>query len=264
MNFDTLTSIGDPEEVEVMGAERTTFYPTVEEAAKTLGLTIRSERRSEAGFCYRSDRFNLARIGIPSFSISEGSKFKGHDEGWGEAKEHDYLEHRYHQPADQFLSGMDLTGDTKLATFGCERGAQAAPQVKLVGWLPGDEFDECASKASLGSERHLHRVRRSSRTSRTTPAFAAPTIWDNPSAQLLSPQPRGNCLVSPFHKLFRTDPKPFSARRGGPVLFFLLFRVSRLCLLANFRLLLWCQHLEQLTDFEALVPLEHRLFRLGS
>ena len=247
-----------------MGAERTTFYPTVEEAAKTLGLTIRSERRSEAGFCYRSDRFNLARIGIPSFSISEGSKFKGHDEGWGEAKEHDYLEHRYHQPADQFLSGMDLTGDTKLATFGCERGAQAAPQVKLVGWLPGDEFDECASKASLGSERHLHRVRRSSRTSRTTPAFAAPTIWDNPSAQLLSPQPRGNCLVSLPTNCSERIAKPFSPRRGGPVLFFLLFRASRLCLLANFRLLLWCQHLEQLTDFEALVPLEHRLFRLGS
>src|SRR6516165_4094981 len=52
-------------------------YLTVEEAAKTLGLTIRSEPRPEAGFCYRSDRCNLARVGIPSFSISEGLKFKG-------------------------------------------------------------------------------------------------------------------------------------------------------------------------------------------
>jgi len=67
MNFDTLTSIGDPEEVEVMGAECTRFYPTVEEAAKTLGLTVRSKPRPEAGFCYRSDRFNLARLGSPLF-----------------------------------------------------------------------------------------------------------------------------------------------------------------------------------------------------
>jgi len=141
MNFDTLTSIGDPEEVEVTGAERTTFYPAVEETAKSLGLTIRSEPRPEAGFCYRSDRFNLARVGIPSFSISEGLKFIGHDEAWGEAQEHDYLEHRYHQPTDQFLPGMDFTGDAKLATFGYELGALAASQVKLVGWLPGDEFD---------------------------------------------------------------------------------------------------------------------------
>jgi hypothetical protein len=83
----------------------------------------------------------LARVGIPSFSISEGLKFKGHDAAWGEAREHDYLEHRYHQPTDQFLPGMDFTGDAKLATFGYELGALAASQVKLVGWLPGDEFD---------------------------------------------------------------------------------------------------------------------------
>lgn len=61
MNFETLTSIGDPEEVEVLGAERTTFYPTVEEAAKTLGLTIRSEPRPEAGFCYRSFQLGAGR-----------------------------------------------------------------------------------------------------------------------------------------------------------------------------------------------------------
>jgi hypothetical protein len=59
----------------------------------------------------------------------------------GEAREHDYLEHRYHQPTDQFLAGMDFTGDAKLPMFGYALGAQAASQVKLVGWLPGDEFD---------------------------------------------------------------------------------------------------------------------------
>jgi hypothetical protein len=175
MNFDTLTSIGDPEEVEVMGAERTTgFYPTDEEAAKTLGLTIRSEPRPEAGFCYRSDRFNLARVGIPSFHFGK-LKFKGHDEAWGEAKEHDYLEHRY-QPTDLFLSGVDFTGDAKLATFAYELGAQAASQVKLVGWLPGDEFDVVRKESQPWERRHLRRVRRFSRPSRRTPAFAAPTI----------------------------------------------------------------------------------------
>jgi hypothetical protein len=36
---------------------------------------------------------------------------------------------------------MDFAGDAKLAMFAYELGAQAASQVKLVGWLPGDEFD---------------------------------------------------------------------------------------------------------------------------
>jgi Zn-dependent M28 family amino/carboxypeptidase len=140
LNYDALAPIGDPEEVVVSGAERTTFYSAVEERAKTFGLAIRPDPRPEAGYYYRSDQFSLARVGIPSFSISEGLKFKGHDEAWGEAQERDYLEHRYHQPTDEYFPAMDFTGNAKLAMFGYELGVQAASQPKLIGWLLGDEF----------------------------------------------------------------------------------------------------------------------------
>jgi Zn-dependent M28 family amino/carboxypeptidase len=140
LNYDALAPIGDPEELVVSGAERTTFYSAVEEQAKTLGLAIRPDPHPEEGYYYRSDQFSLARVGIPSFSISEGLKFKGHDEAWGEAQERDYLAHRYHQPTDEYLPGMDFTGNAKLAMFGYELGVQAASQPKLVGWLLGDEF----------------------------------------------------------------------------------------------------------------------------
>src|SRR5207302_11115113 len=139
LNYDSLAPLGDPEEVEVSGAERTTFYSTVEEKAKTLGITILPDARPEAG--YYSDDFSFARVGIPSFSISEGLKFKGHDAAWGEAQERNYLEHGYHQPTDEYAAAMDFTGDAKLAMFGYELGVQAASQAKVVGWLPGDEFE---------------------------------------------------------------------------------------------------------------------------
>ena len=141
LNYDALAPIGDPEEVEVSGAERTTFYPTMEARAKTLGLAIRPDAHPEAGYYYRSDHFSLARVGIPSFSIGEGLKFKGHDEAWGEAQERDYLEHRYHQPTDEYFPGMDFTGDAKMAMFGYDLGVQAASLPKLIGWQPGDEFE---------------------------------------------------------------------------------------------------------------------------
>lgn len=145
LNYDTLAPIGDPEEVEVSGAERTTFYSAVEEKAKTFGLAIRPDPHPEAGYYYRSDHFSLARVGIPSFSISEGLKFKGHDEAWGEAQQRDYLEHRYHQPSDQYLPEMDFTGDAKLAMFGYALAMQAASQARLVDWMPGDEFERLRS-----------------------------------------------------------------------------------------------------------------------
>ena len=141
LNFDALAPIGEPEEVEVSGAERTTFYSAVEEKAKTFGFAIRPDAHPEAGYYYRSDHFSLARVGIPSFSIAEGLKFKGHDLAWGEAEKRDYLEHRYHQPADEYSPEMDFAGDAKLAMFGYELGMQAASQLNLVNWLQGDEFE---------------------------------------------------------------------------------------------------------------------------
>jgi Zn-dependent M28 family amino/carboxypeptidase len=165
LNYDALAPIGDPEEVEVIGAERTTFYPTIEAQAKTLGLAIRPDVHPEEGHYYRSDHFSLARVGIPSFSIGEGLKFKGHDEAWGEAQERDYVEHRYHQPTDEYLPGMDFTGDAKMAMLGYELGVQAASQPKLIGWQTGDEFD-AIRKRSQPPTRPTAQSKRPSRKSR--------------------------------------------------------------------------------------------------
>src|SRR6202008_2732885 len=137
---DDVPPLGSPEEVEVSGSERMDFYRTVQATAKDFRLTIRPDAHPEAGHYYRSDHFSLARVGIPSFSVGEGLKFKGHDEEWGEAQERDYVEHRYHQPTDEYLPAMDFTGDAKMAMFGYELGVQAASQPKLVGWQLDDEF----------------------------------------------------------------------------------------------------------------------------
>ncbi len=140
LNYDALAPIGDPEEVEVSGAERTTFYPVVEATAKEFGLAIRPDAHPEAGHYYRSDHFSLARVGVPSFSIGEGLKYAGHDAAWGEAQSKDYVDHRYHQPSDQYHPEMDFTGLAKMARFGFLLGQQAAMAPELQGWQPGDEF----------------------------------------------------------------------------------------------------------------------------
>jgi Zn-dependent M28 family amino/carboxypeptidase len=146
LNYDALAPIGDPEEVEVSGAERTTFYPVVESLAKTFDLAIRPDARPEAGHYYRSDHFSLARVGIPSFSIGEGLKFKGHDAAWGEAQAKDYVDHRYHQPSDEYRPEMDFTGLAQMARFGFLLGQNAAMRPELQGWQPCDEFEAARKK----------------------------------------------------------------------------------------------------------------------
>jgi Zn-dependent M28 family amino/carboxypeptidase len=147
LNYDMIMPLGWPEEVQVSGAERTTFYATVEAMARDFHFTIRPDARPEAGHYYRSDHFSLARVGIPAFSVNEGMKFRGHDEAWGLAQDADYTAHHYHQPSDEYHVGMDYTSDAMMARFGFALGWEAANQTPLAGWQKGDEFER-ARRAS--------------------------------------------------------------------------------------------------------------------
>ena len=148
LNYDDVKPLGSPEEVQVAGAERTSFYPVVQSLATEFRFTIRPDARPEAGHFYRSDHFSLARVGIPSFSINEGMKFKHHDEAWGLAQDADYTKNHYHQPSDEYHPGMDYTSDAAMARFGFALGWEAANQANQVTWKKGDEFE----KARLGSQ----------------------------------------------------------------------------------------------------------------
>ena len=134
LNYDDVPPLGSPEEVEVSGAERTTFYPVIETMAKTFRLTIRPDSRPEAGHYYRSDHFSLARVGIPAFSVNEGTKYKGHDAAWGMQQAEEYTSKHYHQPSDEYHPSMDFTGDAAMARFGFVLGWEAASH-ELSWWV---------------------------------------------------------------------------------------------------------------------------------
>ena len=152
LNYDDLPPLGEAEEVEVTGAERTTFYPVVKSMAGTFRLTIRPDSHPEAGHSYRSDHFSLARVGIPSFSIAEGMKYKGHDTAWGMQQSDEYTAKRYHQPSDEYRPEMNFVGDAAMARFGFALGWEAASQNELVQWQKGDEFEAARLRSASGSE----------------------------------------------------------------------------------------------------------------
>jgi len=142
LNFDDIPPLGSPEEVEVSGAERTNFYPTVEAMAQEFRLAIRPDSHPEAGHYYRSDHFSFGRVGVPAFSINEGMKYKGHNTEWGMQQAEAYTNKQYHQPSDEYSPRMDFTGDAAMARFGFALGWAAASQPKLVEWQKGDEFEK--------------------------------------------------------------------------------------------------------------------------
>lgn len=151
LNYDDLPPIGEATSTEVAGAERTTFYPTVEKIAKAFHFSIEPDPFPMAGSYYRSDHFSLARVGIPAFSISEGVMFAGHTKEWGIAQDKQYVAERYHKPADRYTPDMDFSGDAKMAKFGLVLGWEASSAPTPVQWLAGDEFEKARKGSPAGN-----------------------------------------------------------------------------------------------------------------
>jgi Zn-dependent M28 family amino/carboxypeptidase len=141
LNFDAIPPIGTPESINVTGAERTSFFPVVEQTAKAFGFDIQPDPEPGAGHYYRSDHFSLARAGVPGFSVNTALKFAGHPPEWGRAQREEYTSKHYHQPSDEYRADMDFASNAALAKFGFALGWQALNAKQTVSWLPGDEFE---------------------------------------------------------------------------------------------------------------------------
>ncbi len=140
INLDMFMPWGRARDVNVIGAERTTLYPIVEEAARRFGLQITPDPRPEAGVYYRSDHFSFARVGIPSFSIDQGVDLLGKPPGTGKILFDEFEAKHYHQPSDEYHDDWDFTGMGYYARFAMLIGINAANVPKMPTWHEGDEF----------------------------------------------------------------------------------------------------------------------------
>jgi len=140
LNFDGFYPFGKTEDISVTGADRTTVWPSVQDAAHRMNLTIQPESHPEQGHYYRSDHFSLAHAGVPAFSISLGTRYVGKPASYGEKVFEDYNTKHYHQPSDEYREDWDFGGMEEVARFGFLIGTTVANQDALPTWRTGDEF----------------------------------------------------------------------------------------------------------------------------
>lgn len=153
INFDAFYPFGKTRDVSVTGSERTTLWPIVERDAQRLGLTIEPDAQPEQGHYYRSDHFSLARVGIPSFSVSQGSSYIGKPASFGKTVFEEYNTKHYHQPSDEYHDDWDFAGIEQMAGFGMVLGIDFANLAGLPTWNPGDEFLNARQQSGVRSAR---------------------------------------------------------------------------------------------------------------
>ncbi|MEQ1948995.1 MAG: M28 family peptidase [Bryobacteraceae bacterium] len=140
LNYDSYLAMGRMSDVQVRGAERTTIFPIVDQAARRYSLALAKDPTPAAGLYYRSDHFSFARVGIPSFSIDKGTELAGTEKGAGPKAEEEYYAKRYHQPSDQYNDNWNLSDMETYARFGMLINMNVANQPAVPTWNAGDEF----------------------------------------------------------------------------------------------------------------------------
>jgi len=131
LNFDAFYPFGRTEDIAVTGADRTSVWPVVQQAARRMDLTIQPEAHPEQGHYFRSDHFSFARGGVPAFSISLGTRFYGKPADYGEKIFEEFNDKHYHQPSDEYHEDWDFAGMVEAAQFGFLIGMDVANQQNL-------------------------------------------------------------------------------------------------------------------------------------
>jgi Zn-dependent M28 family amino/carboxypeptidase len=140
INMDGLNNIGKTKDIIIVGQGQSELEDDLKEAAQKMDRYTAFEIHPEAGFYYRSDHFNFARVGIPSLYTSAGMDVIGKGKDFGKQKSDEYRNKYYHRPSDEIDNGWNLDGaieDLKLLFM---VGKQIAANEKWPAWKEGSEF----------------------------------------------------------------------------------------------------------------------------
>jgi Zn-dependent M28 family amino/carboxypeptidase len=141
INMDGLNYYGKTKDVIVVGQGQSDLEDILESKLKTQNRVIEFEKHPEAGYFYRSDHFNFAKVGIPALYLENGEMVIDEDEDYGKKKNDEYRDNRYHRPSDEYNSmTWKLEGAIEDLNLLFEVGKEISNAKEWPKWKAGSEF----------------------------------------------------------------------------------------------------------------------------
>jgi Zn-dependent M28 family amino/carboxypeptidase len=110
------------------------------DALKTQNRVITPDPEPEKGGFFRSDHFSFARFGIPAITPGGGTDLIDGGKDAAKKLRDDYVQHRYHQPTDEWRADWDLRGPWEDLEAMYLVGDALANSDAWPGWKDGSEF----------------------------------------------------------------------------------------------------------------------------
>jgi Zn-dependent M28 family amino/carboxypeptidase len=147
INFDGINIWGRTRDLTMIGLGKSSLDEWVLGLAALQGRKVVPDQFPDKGFFYRSDQFNLAKVGVPAAYFDAGTDVIGKPPGWGKEQQEKYEANDYHQPSDELRPDWDFSGAVEDGQLFFYLGEKVANETAMPAWNPGDEFEAARKKA---------------------------------------------------------------------------------------------------------------------
>jgi Zn-dependent M28 family amino/carboxypeptidase len=147
INMDSMNVFGRTRDVTVLGFGKSSTDEVVAAVARWQRRVVRPDQFPERGSFYRSDHFELAKVGVPAIYLGSGVDFVGRPPGWGVETIEAWNREHYHQPSDEWNDSYDLGGMVDDARLLFHVGVAIANAREMPRWRRGDEFEAARERA---------------------------------------------------------------------------------------------------------------------
>lgn len=147
LNMDSLHIFGPTKDVTVIGYGNSELDKYLAEAAEKQDRIIVAEDTPEKGLYYRSDHFNMAKVGIPALYAKSGIDNLEHGPEWGKKQKEEYTSERYHKPSDEWDPNWDLRGAAQDLQLYFDVGYRLSMEDNWPAWSADSEFRAIREKS---------------------------------------------------------------------------------------------------------------------
>jgi len=147
INMDMMGLAGKTKDIVVYGYGQSELEDYAAVSAKKQNRTLVPDPVPSSGLYYRSDHFNLAKVGVPSLFTGSGVDNLKNGREWGLKQVADFTKNRYHSPQDNFdAKTWDLSGIVEDVRLLFDMGYRLSSESTYPKWKDGSEFKTIREK----------------------------------------------------------------------------------------------------------------------
>ena len=151
LNMDGVNNIGPTRDMTVVGLGNSELDGYLQRALAP-GRRLEPYPHPERGSFFRSDQFELAKVGVPMLFAGRGVDHVEKGIEWGRKKDEEFVAERYHGPKDEWTDDWRLDGALEDLGVFFRTGLAVADSGEWPAWARDSEFRGVREKSLAASK----------------------------------------------------------------------------------------------------------------